>query len=417
MSFSGKTGRKRERHVFTGEEGLAKIPFARNATREVHHDSENAVLKVYANKRSLSFVVEKFHNGEFLTKKLGAVGSLSLAQAQELATQWAKQFIDGTLSQLQSDAAMETLTLADGFALAVQNYDRAATRSYYASVWANHLEPKFGKRRMVELSKSIDEVKAWYRTMKEKNKFIADACVKTMNSIYLHSRDHFHHLPRSPGLYAKDKKRGKYVPKRYDISERSLHEHHAAIARATNEPVKQAFLDFVYFTGMRPRTVRELRWSWFMEGDDFQPAGFLVPADFMKVPNEFFCPLTDQLLEVIARVSHLGSEFVFPSPSTGGRIGDYKLPGAWLASRLRKHFATAAHKVLGNWAMGEALMAHTLPALGKSYVHPTHEDLAEAAAKVHSVLAAKGGYHERGTDRMAEGRVLQLTFQVGEGEG
>jgi len=155
-------------------------------------------------------------------------------------------------------------------------------------------------------------------------------------------------------------------------------------------PVRAAFHSLVLLLGLRLKTAKELRWEWI----DLDSASLLVPAESMKMENEWWCPLSRKAVAILGALPRV-APYVFAvrtrDRSRWTHIAEEKEDGPlkpYVGGKLRTTYRTAHDKARSTHAIAEYLHGHVVKGISAHYRDLTQmrDEMRAAQEAVSSIL-------------------------------
>lgn len=326
--------------------------------RRTIRDSEVRGLCVRVSRHSNSYALQREHQGKTLLLTLGDTRAHRLKDARAWALKMQAMFAQGIDPRRPKIVAGHSTvpTLGKAWDARIQWLEAhrqpatvAHSRQYRARFedWMDmaltDISTEMIRKRHSELS---IKVKSGKREIG--GKATADHSIKVFSETWNWYSEAIEKLPESPVPTRYLKHNVKSKPKGMNPAE--LAEWSDAIA---GKPREQMLL-FALFSGLRRRTLLELRWDWI----GWQRIE--IPGDAMKSGRPFDLPLSTQLYLILDRVPKLCPVRIFPFAGT-------RIKGLTHGHALRHTYRTQGAAAGVPTAFLDALMDHRAAALGSVY--------------------------------------------------
>jgi integrase len=386
------------------EKALSEFAMPAGKTKVVVFDQEQTGFAVnITRKGTMSYViVYRDATGTQRQEKLACVGDVSANAARAMARARLDD-VAATRSQTvgRRRSACPTMDsfFFETFLPAVKN--RSRSYSAHASIYRNHVQPAFGKKRLDEVSGQ--DIIDFNTALKQKrvaggvwktqaDNLLADGTVKRILILVRHIfneaiRDKSNTLKENPThslqLTTVRKVTGKF------LTPGQL----GALLRAAEESDNKSLPDIIRVmgaTGLRRENVLAMEWAWF---DDARGT-LTVPAEADKAKKGFVLHLSAGVLNVLReRLAEADGRWVFPNPKTGRPY--YSCYSAWVTARnkaglpglrmhdLRHTYASMMLDSGSDIVDVQHALGHTQLKTTAVYLH-----LTEARKRVHANAAA-----------------------------
>ena len=309
---------------------------------------------------------------------------IKLGSFAELDTEKARVAARAKLAEIEGGRGGVDITqfsIADGWE-ATKRADLApATLVFYRKLWRLEVKQKWAGSGAVDLAMDgRREIIRWHKEVStRRSPHMANAGVKVLASCIGHLKCDY---PRVPRLNLSKFPWHPEPPRKFDLSDQRMAEHHRTVLKHAN-PVRRAMFETCYLTGLRPKSLIDLKPE-HIDGDWLRNVPTKIgPWDF---------PITDPVKAVLERTRNWSSHWIFPSTVNMDRqMTKYAMSeeGALPMSALRKHFSTAGNKTLPA-PVAETLVGHKLTGkMRDQYWNPTEAELMDAAQILATGLAKR----------------------------
>ena len=331
-----------------------RLPYSSEGTAK-HWDSEVRGFVLFVGKRSKTWYYQRDVGGQTKRALIGRYPTITADVARQVAMGYALEWSRGSGKRLQIGAP--TLQTAMNAYLARPKLRSEAHKETLRCQFDLHLKDWL-KLPLDEITKSM--VVERHRSMGD-TPSAANHTLKYFRTVWNHAR-RTHELPEAPTLaieWFEERPRGEIIE--------DLAEWRKTIDGLYN-PIHRVFYEFILFTGLRKTEALTLEWSNVHEDHIHLP--------MTKNGRSFDLPILQKHHEILAPVTGLSRQWVFPSPKSpeGHLKGPQRM--AWSPHAHRRTFATVAMEAGVMEDIVGRLLNHTpLSITGRRYVKPSLDAL------------------------------------------
>ena len=333
-------------------------------------------LRVFEESRSF-YLYFRTKAGKQRRPKLGEYGSITLAQAREVAQEMMAEVAAGRdPSQARADARAEPTVSELWDEVWKRRLKDVKSKGDLKRQWEMYLMPAFGAKRLSEVTYSmVSDFMAEHSDIP----YQANRCLTLLGGMFNFAMKPLHWVERNPcdavTRYKEAKRR------RYMTGEEAARIAEVLDRRAKSSPTMVAFMYLLILTGARKSEIRNAKWEW-LDGNVLRLPDSKTGAKSVYLPP--------QAMEVIGRLER-----------TSGTITGVRRPDDfWRSVRkeagcedlrlhdLRHSFASAALSAgLSLSQIGE-LLGHASTQTTKRYAHLVEEVATASAAATADVIMA-----------------------------
>ncbi len=230
------------------------------------------------------------------------------------------------------------------------------------SLARNHLRPRWGDARLIEMAQAPDDVAAWHRQLTDSNgPVVANHCARLIRAVYMRAARGNVHLPRDrhPCTTVDFNRED---PRQVAITD--WRAWRSAWEKIEN-PTRKAYALFALLTGCRPGEAARVRW----DGLDVKHRTLTIKRS--KSGLDVTIPLSIPIVRMLrmARDAHDGkSVYVFPARGPNGHVVRFDSDGLPVyANALRHTYASLAGSLGVDDLIRHMLMAHVPRGVSQKY--------------------------------------------------
>ena len=295
---------------------LLSVEVPKGKTKATMTDPQTRGLVYEVRPAGRSFYLRYTFEGRQRTIPLGPFPTLSIKDARKKAEELKRRVLMGKDPLGEKHQKTHSPTIREFFTTVYLPYSKNQHRDPYGnqSIFVHHLEPRFGSKRMNEISRLM--VRNWINDLlgKEYSASFINRCLVLLGNLYTIANDlGVEGVPQRSELRIK---RLKVVQKHTThLSSEEVQRLALALEQSGNLRLKY-IVSFLLMTGARRSEALHAKW----EHIDYNSKTWLVPLAKSGQPRHIY--LSDAAITVLDRLrseafSDHNNPYIFPNPNTG----------------------------------------------------------------------------------------------------